>query len=138
HAWRPPERRLCLQRSLKVSASGPGIARSGNRMSMLWRAIAVAAAVLVVVVVAAILALLFLDWNQARGHAEEFLSAAAGREIRIGHLDVEPGWTTTRILLRDLHVANAEWAGEAPLAAVEEARLSVRTWPLLRGQVELP
>ncbi len=110
-------------------------------MSWVWKTVAIIFGVLVVLVVAAGAALILIDWNRFRGTAEGFLSEAAGREVRIGHLDVEPGWTTT-IVLRDLHVANADWAAAEGGAAdaflkVKEAVLTIETLSLL-GRLSLP
>ncbi len=110
-------------------------------MPVLWRAAAITGAVLGALIVAAVLTLLLIDWDVARGRASAFLSAAAGREVRIDHLDVEPGWTTSRIVLRDLWIANPDWAtGEdnAPFVSASEVRFVVETWPLLWGRINLP
>ncbi|HEX6983786.1 MAG TPA: AsmA family protein, partial [Planctomycetaceae bacterium] len=109
--------------------------------SWVWKTVATVSGVLVVLVVAAGAALVLIDWNRFRGTAEGFLSEAAGREVRIGHLEVKPGWTTT-IVLRDLHVANADWAGAeggdaAAFFEVGEAVLTVETLSLL-GRASLP
>lgn len=107
-------------------------------MSLVWRAGMIVIAVVLVLFISALIALMFIDWNRARGWSEDFLSMAANREVRIGHLDVSPGWPQTRIVLRDVKVANVEWGDEQPLAKIAELRLTVATWPLLRGQVDFP
>jgi uncharacterized protein involved in outer membrane biogenesis len=110
-------------------------------MSVLWRWAAIAGAVLGAIVVAAVLTLVFIDWNVARDRASAFLSGVAGREVRIGFLDVEPGWTTSRVVLRDLWVANADWAqgeDDSPFASAKEVLLTVETKPLLWGRINLP
>lgn len=105
----------------------------------IWRGAAIAVIVVVVVLASAgIAALLLIDWDAQRGRAEAFLSTAAGREVRIGHLELDPGWRISRVLLRDLTIANAEWAADRPLASIAELDLSIETWPLLRGQINLP
>lgn len=93
--------------------------------------------IFVLLVAAAVAALFLVDWNILRGYAEDAASAAVGREVKIGHLDVDPGWTT-RITVRDLQIANAEWSEGDPLAAVERAEISIRVPPLLRGDTVLP
>ena len=112
-------------------------------MSVLWRAAAITGAVLGALIAAAVLTLLLIDWDVARGRVSAMLSAAAGREVRIGHLDVEPGWRVSRVVLRDLQVADADWArgeggGDHPFASASEVRLAVETWPLLWGRINLP
>lgn len=99
-------------------------------MSLAWKIVAISAALVLCLVVAAVLTLILIDWNRFRGTAEGLLSGMAGREVKIGHLDIEPGWTS-RILLRDLEVANADWAEAPHLARVEEALIIVDTLSLL-------
>lgn len=110
-------------------------------MSWALKTVAISVGVVLFLVIAAGLALVLVDWNRFRGTAESFLSGAAGREVTVGALDVDLGWTT-RIALRDLHIANAEWAtaggaGAKPFVQVGEALLTVETLSLL-GQVRLP
>ncbi len=107
-------------------------------MRLVWRAGMIAIAVVLVLFISALIALMFIDWNRARGWSEDLLTTAANREVRIGHLDVNPGWSQTRIVLRDVKVANVEWGDEQPLAKIAELRLTVATRPLLRGQINLP
>ena len=106
-------------------------------MSVFWRWAAVVVAALCLVVAAAVIALLLVDWNFARTRAEGVLGAALGREVRIGHLAAEPGWNSWRIVLRDFQVANVDWGDDRPLAAARELALTVETWPLLRGRINL-
>lgn len=107
-------------------------------MSVFWRWAAGVGAALCLVVIAAVVALLLVDWNVARTRAEGVLGVALGRDVRIGHLAAEPGWDSWRIVLRNVEVANADWGDERPLAAVRELDLTVETWPLLRGRINLP
>lgn len=106
-------------------------------MRMLWRVVAIGFVAVVVLVVAGVAALVLMDWNALRGRAEGFLSASAGRDVRLGYLDVEPGFDATRIVLHDFRIANAEGFGDQPLARIDELRMTIATWPLLRGQLDV-
>ncbi|ANK81350.1 MAG: hypothetical protein TEF_11485 [Rhizobiales bacterium NRL2] len=92
-----------------------------------------ALAALAVIVVAA--ALVF-DWNWLKPFAQDRLSAAAGREVTIEALDVEPGWTS-RVIFTGLVIANVE-ARERPFAEVARTEIDVRVLPLLQGDYEFP
>jgi AsmA family protein len=80
---------------------------------------------------------LFWDWNYLRGYASERASGAAGRKIEIANIDVDLGWVT-RIRLDGLNIANAPWAKAEALTKLEQAEVSIRLAPLLRGRLELP
>mgnify|MGYP003668443394 CR=1 FL=1 len=98
----------------------------------LWIAGAVAA------VVAGIVAVFFLlDWNAYREDVAGLAGAAIGREVQIGELRVDPGWTT-HIHIEDVTVANASWAKDRPFATVRDFRVAVRLWPLVSGRTDLP
>lgn len=105
-------------------------------MSRAWKVVAISLGVLLTLIVVVVLTVTFLDWNRFRGTAENFLSKAAGRAISIGRLDVDLG-RTSRITLRELKIANADWARERYLAQIEEARISIDSFSLL-GTVRLP
>lgn len=81
--------------------------------------------------------LLVHDINWLRDSAGRYASAQAGRAITVGDLSIQ--WSSTpRIILRDLHLANAEWSDEKEMAAAERIEVVIELWPLLRGRVVLP
>lgn len=90
---------------------------------------------------AVVLALLVLvaifDWNWFRGPLERYLSESTGRAVTIGVLGVELA-RAPRIVLTDIEIANAEWAGEAPLVSLRELMVSVSLPSLLTDEVILP
>ncbi len=87
-----------------------------------------------VLVVGAIAAIFLIDWE---GRGAELLSAAVGREVQLGSLDIDPGWTTT-VRVTDMTVANAEWAEADKLLTLDEGEIAVKVWPLLSGRTEVP
>ncbi|KAA0594003.1 uncharacterized protein involved in outer membrane biogenesis [Azospirillum lipoferum] len=91
---------------------------------------------LVVVGIGAVL--LLFDWNDARGFVARHASAALNREVAIdGDLRVHLG-NPIRIHLEGLRVANAEWAQDRTMAEIQALDATLRPWPLLRGDWELP
>ena len=77
------------------------------------------------------------DWNWFRGPLERYLSKSSGREVTIGVLDVELA-PAPRITLTDIEIANAPWAGDAPLVSLRELMLSVSVPSLFTDQIVLP
>ncbi|WP_395453187.1 AsmA family protein [Azospirillum melinis] len=91
---------------------------------------------LIVVGVGAVV--LLFDWNDARGFVARRASAALNREVAIdGDLRVHLG-NPIRIHLEGLRVANADWAQDRTMAEIRALDASLRPWPLLRGNWELP
>lgn len=82
----------------------------------------------------AVTAVLVIDWH---GRAEQLLTAAVGRDVRLGSLDIDPGWTTT-VTVEDLSVANTEWAAADTFVTLDRGHVAVRIWPLITGRMELP
>ncbi len=90
--------------------------------------------ILGVLVAAAVVAVLVVDWE---GRAGQIASAALGREVRIGKLDIHPGSTTT-VHVTDLSVANTDWGKADALMSFGEGRVAIKIWPLLTGRTEIP
>ena len=109
-------------------ASPPAAPRSSRRR---WPWLLLAILVLLLVTVA------LFDWNLLRGPLERRLEAASGRDVAIGHLDVELGWPST-VILDDVRLANPEWSTHDTMARAGQVRLQVAAWPLLRGELVLP
>ncbi len=77
------------------------------------------------------------DWNWFRGPLERKLSESTGRPVTIGHLDVELA-LVPRIIISDVAIGNAEWAGEEPLGILRELMLSVSVPSLFTSEIVLP
>jgi uncharacterized protein involved in outer membrane biogenesis len=72
-------------------------------------------------VVLGIVAALF-DWNWLRHPLERYLIDRSHREVRIGDLHVDLGFSLEpTVRLRDVYVENAPWADKRPTAVVGEA-----------------
>jgi uncharacterized protein involved in outer membrane biogenesis len=71
--------------------------------------------------------------NQAQARA----SKATGRSITIGSLDVDWSWTP-HILLRQVDLANPDWAKEQQMFSAETIEFAIKPWPLLGGHIVLP
>ena len=85
-------------------------------------------------VVAAVIAFLVIDWEE-RG--EQLLSETLGREVQIGSLDIQPGWTTT-VHVGGLKVENTDWAEADHMVTLGEGTVAVKIWPLVTGELEFP
>jgi uncharacterized protein involved in outer membrane biogenesis len=73
------------------------------------------------VVLLAIVAALF-DWNWFRHSLERYLILRSHREVRIGDLHVDLGFSLEpTVRVRDLYIENAPWADKRPAAVVGEA-----------------
>jgi uncharacterized protein involved in outer membrane biogenesis len=73
------------------------------------------------VVLLAIVAALF-DWNWFRHSLERYLVDRSHREIRIGDLHVDIGFSLEpTVRVRDVYIENAPWADKRPAAIVGEA-----------------
>ena len=75
--------------------------------------------------VLAMVAALF-DWNWFRHPVERFFSEKSHREVRIGDLNVELGWSLEpTVRLRNVYVENAPWADKRPFAVAGEASFTL-------------
>src|ERR1700675_2660923 len=71
---------------------------------------------LVLIVAAAV-----FDWNWFRQPIERYLFEKSGREVRIGDLHVNLGFTLEpTVRLRDVYIENARWAAKQPMAVAGE------------------
>lgn len=81
---------------------------------------------------------IFFDWNDLRGFAARQASKALNRGVAIdGDLKVKLG-DPIHIHMEGLRVANAPWSDEKEMAALTELDLTLRFWPLLKGNWEIP
>ncbi len=103
------------------------------RRPLLW----VTLAPLALLTILAVGYVVFWDWNYLRGYASERASGAAGRKIEIGNIDVKLG-RVSRLIVSDLSIANADWGQSPSLVKFEQAEVTIRVMPLLRGRVVLP
>ena len=89
------------------------------------------------IAVALVVFIAIFDWNWFRGPLERYLSESSGRQVTIGVLDVELA-RAPRIVLTDIAIDNAPWAGDAPLVVLRELVLSVSVPSLFTDQIVLP
>ena len=72
------------------------------------------------VVVLAVIAALF-DWNWLRHPLERYLNEQSHREIRIGDLHVDLGFSLEpTVRVRDVYIENAPWADKRPFISARE------------------
>lgn len=83
-------------------------------------------------------AVVVFDWNDLRGIAARQASKALNREVAIdGDLKIRLG-DPIHIHVEGLRVANAAWSDEKDMADLRELDLTLRLWPLLKGNWEIP
>ncbi len=101
---------------------------------ILWRSVQVIALVLVVCLVAVVLLISLVDPNRFKPQ----ISAAVARSTGY-HLDLagDLSWSLYPVAGFEVNDVRLAVAPDAPaLVAVENARVGVRVWPLVRGEVE--
>lgn len=82
----------------------------------------------------AIVAALF-DWNWFRHPFEQYLIERSHREIRIGDLHVDLGWSLEpTVRVRNVYVENAPWADKQPAALAGEASFTFSLKSLWQGR----
>ena len=94
--------------------------------------------VLVVLVVAAGIGLTVLIHSQVLlQQAQARAGKATGRDVTIGSLSVDWGWTP-HVLLHQVDLGNAKWAEAQQMFAADTIEFSIEILPLLRGHIVLP
>lgn len=101
------------------------------------KSLSIALLAFAVVLVTVIAALFMLDWNSFTDEAEAFVGGVLDRDVKIGGLEIDPGWTT-RIRLADVRVANTDWGKAESLASASTVVVLFKVLPLLTGNFVLP
>ncbi len=86
------------------------------------------------IALAVVVFIAIFDWNWFRSPLERYLSESSGRPVTIGHLDVEL-LRGPRVVIDDIEIANAPWAGDEPLAMLRQLVISVSLPSLLTDEV---
>jgi AsmA family protein len=92
--------------------------------------------ILTLVAVVGVFILIF-DWNWARDPLTQRIASATQRDVAIGNIQGHWAWRT-RIVFRDVHFANAEWAKEPEMFSADEVAVTIDLRQLLRGRLVLP
>ncbi len=75
------------------------------------------------------------DWNWFRHPIERYLIDRSHREVRIGDLHVDLGFSLEpTVRVRDVHIENAPWASKEPAAVVGEASFTFSLRSLWEGR----
>lgn len=96
----------------------------------------VVGALVALVVIALVYVALFVDPNDYRDDIERLVQRETGRELDLAgelKLSVFP-WLA--IETGPARLGDAPGFGDEPFVSIQEARMSVRLWPLLRGKIE--
>jgi hypothetical protein len=96
--------------------------------------------VILALLIAALITLYFLDWNQMRGPIGRYVSARAGREVRIdGNLKVDLFRWQPHVEIGGLYIGNPSWTiGRPQAAAISHAVVEFRLVPAIFGHLILP
>lgn len=99
--------------------------------------VGVAAALVVGVPVAGFILLKNLDVNSFKPKIEALASESLGRKLMIGgDIGIALSMTPT-LTLSDVRLANAPWAGDAPMVVLGDARVKVDARPLLEKKIAI-
>ncbi len=91
--------------------------------------------IVVVLIIVAVGLISTMDLGRFKGQVEAEASRLAGRDVTIGgELHIALSLKPT-LVVEDLAVANATWAGSPKLATVQRAEIRVALLPLLHGEV---
>lgn len=82
-------------------------------------------------------ALLLFDWNWIKGEVERAVGASINREVSLGRIDVDWGWTTV-IRAGDVRIGNTDWGQVDWMATLQSLELAVELAPLVHGRIVLP
>lgn len=85
------------------------------------------------------LAAVYFSMDDAQGKASGVLSARIGRDVTIeGPVDIRWHWTTPRIHVEKIRVANAPGAHPRDMMRIRQLDFTVKIWKLLAGRLEIP
>lgn len=83
-----------------------------------------------------LLILAMMPWGAFRGQAERALSARIGAPVTIGAIERQSLFSFAPLLdIRDLRIAQPDWAGAGDLARIERLTVRLPVWPMLIGRV---
>ncbi|MEL6798679.1 MAG: AsmA family protein [Pseudomonadota bacterium] len=92
---------------------------------------------IVLIIIAAIAAVFLLPSDRIAGVVEERFQAATGRALTIEG-DVRPSlWPALGVNTGAVSIANADWAGDAPMVAADNLSVSVDIGALIGGEVKI-
>ena len=113
------------------SPLAPAPRRAAHRY---WGAVIGGAIVLAVVVF-----LLLFQWNWLRGPLARLISARVHRPVAItGNLQVHPWSLTPTVIINDMTIGDAAWAGRSPMVVLPRLTVKVELLPLFSGQTVFP
>ncbi|MEK7774294.1 MAG: AsmA family protein [Candidatus Zixiibacteriota bacterium] len=84
------------------------------------------------ILLAIILIKIFFPIEKAKAFAVEKGSAALGRPVMVGDVDVSI-WGGIGVLLKNVAIGNPPGFGEGNLASIEQVDVKLAFWPLLTG-----
>ena len=103
------------------------------------RWVAIGAGILVVIVLVAVGGLLYyVSTDSFRSMVAERAGAAAGRGIKING-DLKINWgRTTRVVINQLQIGNADWGSDPVMGSADQIEFTIRLTSLLHGATVLP
>src|SRR5688572_21557977 len=104
------------------------------RIRRIPRPLAIALGVAALLLVIVVSAVLWIESEAGERFIERRASAAAGREITIGNLDLKFGFPPG-VRVSNLRIANPSWAKTSHLIDTELIDARIRLLPLFKGRV---
>jgi hypothetical protein len=91
------------------------------------------------IVLAVVVFLLLFQWNWLRGPLARLISARVHRPVAItGNLVVHPWSLTPTVIVNDMTIGDAPWAGRSPMVVLPRLTVKVELLPLFTGQAVFP
>ena len=116
--------------------TGP-TAPTGDRNAKIRRWAIWIGAGLVVALLLAVLAIAAAPVGWLKSRIETAITDATGAPARVGSVERAEAFSfTPTIIVRDVHIAQPDWAGDGDLLRLNEARFRVPVLRAIRGQVE--
>jgi len=105
---------------------------------MRWiRRLLIAVSLVVVLIGTAIILLLTIDLGRFKGNLEDYVSEVTGRQFVIaGRFEPSFG-NTIDLVAEDVRLANADWGMAENILELERAVVSIDTWSLFSGPIEV-
>lgn len=92
----------------------------------------------IILVVAVLTILNVTDLSQHRDTIAEQISNTVGRRLSLdGELELNIA-STTRFVVSDITLANADWASDPEMLAIQRFEVEIELLPLLRGDIHIP
>ncbi len=123
---------MCPGQSQMVAGNGERLPKLTSKI-LIWVG-GISLAIMLLAAGVGLTAVYLVNWNALRTNVEEVATDILDRNVQISSLSVDLG-STVNIRVQGVQIANPDWAKQGHVATVDDLRLGLRFWPLLKGQV---